>query len=254
MLMNGLDGQITTACRCRIRQRGQELGLRARRRGAVECQLMHHRFAAPAHEVVLEIDPALVGANARAHRIVAHRQHARSHAKPRAQVCGDRRQRFAGPQPARALDMHGEIAVAQSEPGLAAKRRQRLHERPGLVADGPSRVPDWPAPASVYITVSISGEMDSPRCSKSSPVLATTSSSSAGSTRLRPSASLAPPTPPDSAITVTGTGPPPAGGPVPRPVHQARTSRGRAPARPAAPRPPGLAAAMRRRRSRRQSR
>ena len=41
--------------------------------------------------------------------------------------------------------------------------------------------------------------MDSPRCSKSSPVLATISSSSGGRTRLSPSASLAPPTPPDSA-------------------------------------------------------
>src|SRR6186713_1959352 len=43
--------------------------------------------------------------------------------------------------------------------------------------------------------------MLSPRCSKSSPVLAITSSSSAGRTRLRPSASFAPPIPPESATT-----------------------------------------------------
>src|SRR5437762_2712927 len=47
----------------------------------------------------------------------------------------------------------------------------------------------------------MSGDMLSPRCSKSSPVLATISSSSGGRTRLKPSASLAPPTPPDRAIT-----------------------------------------------------
>src|SRR5438552_17806571 len=47
----------------------------------------------------------------------------------------------------------------------------------------------------------MSGEMLRPKCSKSSPVLATISNSSGGRTRLRPSASLAPPTPPDSATT-----------------------------------------------------
>src|ERR1700733_12084821 len=60
--------------------------------------------------------------------------------------------------------------------------------------------------------------MLSPRCSKSSPVLATTSSSLAGRIRLRPSASLAPPTPPDSATTsrlLIGTCPLQPGAPVP---------------------------------------
>src|ERR1700680_4631905 len=47
--------------------------------------------------------------------------------------------------------------------------------------------------------------MLNPRCSKSSPVLATTSSSSAGKTRLRPSASLGPPTPPAHYRLAFGT-------------------------------------------------
>src|SRR5215469_17431773 len=40
-----------------------------------------------------------------------------------------------------------------------------------------------------------------PRCSKSSPLLATTVRPPGGSTRERPSASLPPPTPPESAST-----------------------------------------------------
>ena len=68
-------------------------------------------------------------------------------------------------------------------------------------------------PASVYMTVSMSGEIARPRCSKSSPVLTTTSKSSGGMIRDRPSASLAPPTPPESAM-ITGTGPPRVDGPV----------------------------------------
>src|SRR5215470_7400802 len=47
----------------------------------------------------------------------------------------------------------------------------------------------------------MSGQIFRPRCSKSSPVLAMTRSSSGGRIRLRPNASLAPPTPPDRATT-----------------------------------------------------
>jgi hypothetical protein len=43
-------------------------------------------------------------------------------------------------------------------------------------------------PASVYITVSRSGEMCSPRCSKSSPVLTATMSAAGANTSLKPSA------------------------------------------------------------------
>ena len=45
---------------------------------------------------------------------------------------------LAGREPPRALDMGGEIAVAELEPGLAAERRERRHEGPGLVAPAPA--------------------------------------------------------------------------------------------------------------------
>ena len=51
----------------------------------------------------------------------------------------------------------------------------------------------------MYISVSRSGEIARPRCSKSSPVLATTVRSSRRDDAASPSASLAPPMPPDSA-------------------------------------------------------
>ena len=51
-------------------------------------------------------------------------------------VMADRR--LAGREPPRALDMRGEVAVAELEPGLAAERRERRHERPGLVAPAPA--------------------------------------------------------------------------------------------------------------------
>src|SRR5690348_14460453 len=53
-------------------------------------------------------------------------------------------------------------------------------------------------PARVYMTVSRSGQMVRPRCSKSSPVLTRTASFSPRSCA-KPSASFAPPTPPASA-------------------------------------------------------
>ena len=63
------------------------------------------------------------------------------------------------------------------------------------------------SPASVYITVSRSGLMATPRCTKSSPVLTTTSRSAGSSTAASPSTSRAPPTPPDRASTLMRRGP-----------------------------------------------
>ena len=64
-----------------------------------------------------------------------------------------------------------EIAIAEREPGRPAvaahHRRARRTSRPRA----PSRAPRRPRPASVYMTVSRSGEMWRPQWTKSSPVL-----------------------------------------------------------------------------------
>ena len=65
----------------------------------------------------------------------------------------------------------------------------------------PQPVSGLEMPASVYMTVSRSGQMCSPQRSKSSAVFTTTERSPVGSTSLQSLASFAPPTPPASAQT-----------------------------------------------------
>jgi peptidoglycan/xylan/chitin deacetylase (PgdA/CDA1 family) len=55
---------------------------------------------------------------------------------------------------------------------------------------------------AIRSSVSRSGETGSPKCSKSSPVLATTVNCRGARIRYNPSASLAPPIPPDKASTL----------------------------------------------------
>src|SRR6266567_4034373 len=54
-----------------------------------------------------------------------------------ADVDRDLRQRLTGLEPPCALDMQGEITIAEAEPVLAAQRADGLHERPGLVPAAP---------------------------------------------------------------------------------------------------------------------
>ena len=140
MLMSGLDGQMMTA-----RRSGSASAAISSRCGrAVSAPAnddpAHGRPALAAHEVVLEIEPAVIGVEARAHCVVRHRQDAHGDAEPlrvRSAVMADRLS--PARQAPRALHMHSEIAVAELEPRLAAERLQRLHEGPGLIFAAPSR-------------------------------------------------------------------------------------------------------------------
>ncbi len=182
MLISGFDGQITTIVKSSSAREARISGCGARFGSANKDDFAHRRRAVQSDKIILKVEPALFRQQPRAHRIVAHRQHPRSDPEPLAEIVGDRRQAFAAAQPAGALNMGGEIAVAELEPGLAAKRFERRHKGPGLAA---------PAPAGVAIVeagerieqVSTSGEIDRPKCSKSSPVLATTVSAPGGRTR-----------------------------------------------------------------------
>ena len=60
MLMKGLDGQITTARQLPVAQRREELGLGPRLAAPSNASSRTDRPAALAHEIILEIDPALV--------------------------------------------------------------------------------------------------------------------------------------------------------------------------------------------------
>ena len=129
---------LRNCAQVRIGERGKHVGMRARAGGAVVSHLQDPRRAAPPHEIVLKVEPARVGAQARAHGVVAHGHHPRGNSQAMAEVCGDGGQGFARRAPSRTLDMGGEIAVAQRKPSLAAERRERSHERPCLVAPAPA--------------------------------------------------------------------------------------------------------------------
>src|SRR6516164_5406381 len=174
--------------------------MRARILGAVESKLPHDRTALKAHKIILKIEPALIRSQSGAHGIICRRQHTGTDAESAAEVGGDGRETLAPPQPNCALDMNRQVAIAirnQSSPPSAVS--VSMNDQVSSRRPHPSFV--LSRPASVYINVSTSGETCRPRCSKSSPTLATTSRLSPGTIRLRPSASLAPPMPPDRATT-----------------------------------------------------
>src|SRR6516164_3896124 len=72
--------------------------------------------------------------------MVRGRQYTWTDAESATEVSGDRGQSLTPPQPTCALDVNRQIAVAKAEPILAADRRERFHERPGLVLPAPSQL------------------------------------------------------------------------------------------------------------------
>src|SRR5215467_8782616 len=91
-----------------------------------------------AHEVVLEVDPACVGAHAGTHAVVAHRDHAGTDAEAAANVGGHLGQCLPQAQATGALDMQREIAIAEPKPVLTAERANAIHKRPRLVTPAPA--------------------------------------------------------------------------------------------------------------------
>ena len=65
MLMNGFDGQMTTARRSSVGERGEKIRMRPRFGGAGECEFADDRLAAQPHEIILEVEPALVRCRSR---------------------------------------------------------------------------------------------------------------------------------------------------------------------------------------------
>ena len=91
MLMNGLDGQITTARTLPPAKRRHDVGLRAGSRRAGEGELAHDRAALLAHEIILEVDPA-------ARRL-------RTRVRTRSSLIG----RTRGPTPSRRQKSRGDL-------------------------------------------------------------------------------------------------------------------------------------------------
>ena len=190
------------------------IGLRSRRVGAGKHEvLVRAGLALPMDEVFLEVEPSFGGQ----HRVRTGSSLIGStrvaYSESSAQMSRDLAQRRALGKAPSALHMRGQIAVAQPEPTFAPQALERLHEGPGFIAPSPAPDRIGQSRQGVHHGIQVGARVQRPRCRKSSPVLTTIVSSSGGSASARPWASLAPPTPPQSATTwpLTGKDPAPAG-------------------------------------------
>ena len=112
---------------------------RVRRRPRTRRRLDRDGVAA-ADEVLLERDSSAVGAGSRRVRTGSSDMGSSRIPTPKARVnsavtC---RQRGALGQALGAVQVGGEVAVAEAEPGLAAEALERLHDLPGLAGEAPA--------------------------------------------------------------------------------------------------------------------
>ncbi len=91
-----------------------------------------------ADEVALEWQRSIRGHHHRLNAIVRHRQNVRSDTKTARHRSCEFRQRGSATQRLRSLDMHGEIAITQPEPGFATEIAKRRHEVPGFISTTPA--------------------------------------------------------------------------------------------------------------------
>ena len=141
MLMNGFDGQMIDRA-----QRGRRAAAASNRRSGrarprrprTRALRRPARSAGARNSPGRSSQPSAVRTRVRTGSSLIGRTRGRyAEAIGRSRL-RDRRQRLAGAQPPRALDVRREVAVAEPEPGLAAERLQRRHEGPGLVAPAPA--------------------------------------------------------------------------------------------------------------------
>ena len=106
--------------------------------GADQLDALDLLGGAVAHQVLLEAARAGGGRDAGAHGVLGHGQHPRRHAQAGADLA--RHPGQAGPlgQPQGAVDVGGQVAVAEPEPGLAAVGRQPLEAAEAVVGVAPA--------------------------------------------------------------------------------------------------------------------
>ena len=133
---NGLEGQSTIASAALSAAATSGVG-----RGlldAAEGDLEDVRRLVEAHEVVLEGEPAGGRPDARADRLVRHRQDGRGHAEGVLDPAVDLREADPLPEPPRPVHVQGEVAVAEAEPGRLAQPLQHRGRGPCLPGQAPA--------------------------------------------------------------------------------------------------------------------
>src|SRR5439155_7079988 len=103
-----------------------------------KADLVDDRLLPTAYEVVLELEPALVGADLRPHRVVAHRQDRRLDAKGALQLEGDVGRVRASLQACGPRDVGRKVPIAPPEARLLAIASEHLGGRVGLAGDPPT--------------------------------------------------------------------------------------------------------------------
>ena len=202
METTGLEGHTTT--RSPPSRRLEHTGSGAGRRRPLEPDRGHG-------DVVAKVVRSTPGSRAPRPRPAAARVRSGSsvtgsmrdaHPEGVGQLAGDLAQGGALVQALGPVAVGGQVLIAEVEPGDPPKRSSDSMTRQVSPAR-PQPVSGLMASASVYSTVSRSGEMCSPWSTVSSPVLTMAVISPGGSTSIMPRSSRAAPTPPASAV-ITG--------------------------------------------------
>ena len=91
-----------------------------------------------AHEVVLEVEPAVVRADPRAHRLVTHGQDPAGHPQRGLEREADGRQALPGAQPLGPQNVRREIPVAEPEPGRGSVALEHRRADEGVACQPPA--------------------------------------------------------------------------------------------------------------------
>ena len=119
-------------------ERLDDLGRRRRVRQPGEAQLEHVRRLALVDEVLLELEPAVRGADLGRDRLVGHRQDPGGDPERRLRVEAGIRDAGAGADPCGPGDVQREVAVAEREPGLLAVDAELVHDDLRVALDAPA--------------------------------------------------------------------------------------------------------------------
>ena len=153
-----------------VLERAANLGRERRARLGAVAKAACHRAASMLHEIFLEGHLALIGEHGGRRRRIAHGQKAARHAH----LEREHRARSASASCLAIASRAGaeckrDVAVAELEPGVEPQRPPLGLQPATTRSRAPSPCSAFATPASVYSTVSRSGQMGRPRCSKSSP-------------------------------------------------------------------------------------
>ena len=138
--ITGLEGPITIASA--RRERLEHLGRRARVLDAAQLDVLDRPGRALADHELLERVPGPARLHVGAHRLVAHRQHARLDAERPARLVDRLGQPGALGEPAGAAHAQREVAVAEVEPDVVAELAQAVHDVEGVAGQAPAALVD----------------------------------------------------------------------------------------------------------------